>query len=299
MEWLNYHHLLYFWTVAREGGVTAAAKVLHLSQPTLSAQIRALETAFGEKLLQKSGRGVVLTGAGRTVFGYADEIFTLGHELQGVMKGLPVGRAPRLAVGISDVLPKLMVQKLLEPALQLPEELTLSCVEDKSEILLSDLVAGRLDLVLTDRPLDTQARIKAFNHVLGECGVGVFATATLARRLKGGFPACTDGAPWLLPAPGTALRRGLDQWMGEHGIHPRIRGEFNDSALLKAFGHAGTGLFVAPDAIAVEVARQYGARRLGPAEGVRERIYAISIERRLRHPAVLAISESAREKVFA
>jgi LysR family transcriptional activator of nhaA len=299
MEWLNYHHLLYFWTVAREGGVTAAARARNLSQPTHSAQVRALENAFGARLLQKAGRGVTLTDAGRTVYAYADEIFSLGLELQGVMKGRPVGRLPRLAVGISDVLPKLMVQKVLEPALQLPDALTLVCVEDKSEILLADLVAGKLDLVLTDRPLDPQARLKAFNHLLGECGVGIFAAPALARRLKGGFPGSTDGAPWLLPSPETALRRSLDQWMRAQGIQPRIRGEFNDSALLKSFGHAGAGLFAAPDAIAGEVVRQYGARRLGPAEGVRERIYAISIERRLRHPAVVAISEAAKGKVFA
>ncbi len=299
MEWLNYHHLLYFWTVAREGGVTAAARALNLSQPTLSAQVRALEHAFGERLLQKSGRGVALTDAGRTVYAYAEEIFSLGQELQGVMRGLPVGRLPRLAVGISDALPKLMVRKVLEPALRLPEALTLVCVEDKSETLLADLVGGKLDLVLTDRPLDSQARLKAFNHLLGECGVGIFAAPALARRLKGRFPGSTDGAPWLLPSQETALRRGLDQWMRAQGIHPRIRGEFNDSALLKSFGHAGEGLFAAPDAIAGEVVRQYGARRLGPAEGVRERIYAISIERRLRHPAVVAISEAAKGKVFA
>lgn len=299
MEWMNYHHLFYFWAVAKEGGVTAAARALGLSQPALSAQLRALETAFGEKLLQKSGRTVVLTEAGRTVLGYAEEIFTIGEELQAVMKGLPAARAPRVTVGISDVLPKLMVQKLLEPALALPEEPILDCFEDKTEVLLADLVSGRLDLVLADRPLNPQARIRAFNHLLGECGVSVYAAPALAGRLKGRFPACLDGAPWLLPAQGTALRRGIDQWMRELGVRPRIRGEFNDSALLKAFGHAGAGLFVAPDAIHGEVVRQYGAKRLGAAEGVRERIYALSLERRLRHPAVVAISAAAKEKVFS
>jgi LysR family transcriptional activator of nhaA len=299
MEWLNYHHLLYFWTVAKEGGVTAAARALGLSQPTLSAQIRALETAFGEKLLQKSGRTVVLTEAGRTVLGYAEDIFAIGDELKAVMKGRPGARAPRVTVGISDVLPKLMVQKLLEPALGLPEEPLLDCVEDKTEALLADLMSGRLDLVLADRPLSPQSRIRAFNHMLGECGVSVYAASSLARRLKGPFPACLAGASWLLPSQGTALRRGIDQWMRELDLHPRIRGEFNDSALLKAFGHAGAGLFVAPDAIHSEVARQYGATRLGPAEGVRERIYALSLERRLRHPAVVAISSSAKSRVFS
>lgn len=299
MGWLNYHHLLYFWTVAKEGGVTAAARSLGLSQPTLSAQLRALEESFGEKLLQKAGRGVALTEAGRTVLGYADEIFAIGAELQAVMEGLPAARAPKLTVGISDVLPKLMVQKLLEPALALPEQPLLDCVEDKTEALLADLVSGRLDLVLADRPLNPQARIRAFNHLLGECGVSVYAAPALARRLKGPFPACLEQAPWLLPSQGTALRRGLDQWMRELGLHPLVRGEFNDSALLKAFGHAGAGLFVAPDAIHAEVARQYGAKRLGPAEGVRERIYALSLERRLRHPAVVAISAAAKARVFA
>ncbi len=299
MEWLNYHHLYYFWTVAREGGVTAAARALGLSQPALSAQLRALEAAFGERLLQKAGRGVALTEAGRTVLGYADEIFSLGEELKAVMRGLPGARAPKVTVGISDVLPKLMVQKLLEPALALPEEPSLDCVEDKTEVLLSELVSGKLDLVLVDCPLNPQSRIRAFNHLLGECGVSVYAVPALARTLKGPFPGCLNGAPWLLPAQGTALRRGLDQWIRELGLHPRVRGEFNDSALLKAFGHAGAGLFVAPDAIHAEVARQYGAKRLGAATGVRERIYALSLERRLRHPAVVAISAAAKAKVFS
>lgn len=299
MEWLNYHHLFYFWTVAKEGGVTAAARALGLSQPALSAQLRALEAAFGERLLQKAGRGVALTEAGRTVLGYAEEIFSLGEELKAVMLGLPGARAPKVTVGISDVLPKLMVQKLLEPALALPEEPSLDCVEDKTEVLLSELVSGKLDLVLVDRPLNPQSRIRAFNHLLGECGVSVYAVPSLARRLKGTFPACLDGAPWLLPAQGTALRRGIDQWMRESGVHPRVRGEFNDSALLKAFGHAGAGVFVAPDAISPEVERQYGVKRLGAAEGVRERIYALSLERRLRHPAVVAISAAAKAKVFS
>lgn len=299
MEWLNYHHLFYFWTVAREGGVTAAARALGLSQPALSAQLRALEAAFGERLLQRSGRTVALTDAGRTVLGYAEEIFTLGEELKSVMRGFPGARAPRLTVGISDVLPKLMVRKLLEPALALPEEPSLDCVEDKTEVLLSDLASGRLDLVLVDSPLSPQSRIRAFNHLLGECGVSVYAAPALARKLKGPFPACLDGAPWLLPAQGTALRRGLDQWMREGGLRPRIRGEFNDSALLKDFGQAGAGLFAAPDAIHAEVTRQYRARRLGPAEGVRERIYALSLERRLRHPAVVALSAAARSRIFS
>lgn len=299
MEWLNYHHLFYFWTAAREGGIGKGAAALRLAQPTLSAQIRALEQDLGERLFEKSGRGVVLTEAGRLVFRYADEIFGLGQELRESLGGGRTVRQPHLAVGISDALPKLMVQKLLDPALQLEDPPRLLAREDATERLLAALATQDLDVVLTDRPLEPQSRLRAFNHLLGECGVSVFAAGPLARGLRGGFPAALDGQPWLLPLQGTALRRALDQWMGTHGIRPRIVGEFSDSALLKAFGQAGAGCFAAPDAIAAEVVRQYRVKRLGTAEGVRERIYAVSVDRRLRHPAVQAIRDAARAWVFA
>lgn len=299
LEWLNYHHLLYFWTAAREGGITRASVVLRLSQPTLSAQIRALETDLGEKLFEKAGRGVALTEVGKVVFRYADEIFGLGRELRDALAGRDVRRRPVLAVGISDALPKLIVQKLLAPALALPEAPRLRCVEDETDRLLASLATHDLDLILTDRPLESQVRLKAFSHLLAESGVAIYAPPALARRFKGPFPGCLQEAPWLLPTPGTALRRGLDQWMATHGLRPRIVGEFSDSALLKAFGQAGAGLFAAPEATGSEVIRQYHVKRLGRAEGVQERIYAVNVERRLRHPAVQALREAAKAWAFA
>lgn len=299
MEWLNYHHLFYFWTAAREGGVTRAAETLRLSQPTLSAQIRALESDLGERLFEKAGRGVALTEAGKVVFRYADEIFGLGQELRDTLGGRGPVRRPVLAVGISDALPKLMVQKLLEPALALPEAPRLRAQEDATDRLLAGLATHDLDVVLADRPLEAGSRVKAFNHLLGECGVAIFAAPSLTRRLRDWQPRALDGQPWLLPLVGTALRRALDQWMAAEGIRPRIVGEFADSALLKSFGQAGHGFFAAPEAIAGEVVRQYRVKRLGPAAGVRERIYAISVERRLRHPAVQALREAAQAWAFA
>ncbi|HJW32882.1 MAG TPA: transcriptional activator NhaR [Holophagaceae bacterium] len=299
LEWLNYHHLLYFWTAAKEGGITRAAEVLRLSQPTLSAQIRSLEASLGERLFEKAGRGVALTEAGKVVFRYADEIFGLGREMRDVLAGREVTRRPLLSVGISDALPKLMVQKLLAPVLGLPEAPRLLCREDATDRLLASLAAHDVDVVLTDRPLDSQVRFKAFSHLLAESGVAVFARPGLLRGLKGPFPECLHHAPWLLPTPGTAMRRGLDQWMAIHGLRPRIVGEFDDSALLKAFGQAGAGVFAAPEVTTEEVIRQYRVRRLGPAEGVKERIYAVSVERRLRNPAVQALREAAKAWAFA
>lgn len=299
MEWLNYHHLLYFWTAAKEGSITRAAEVLRLSQPTLSAQIRILEADLGEKLFEKAGRGLALTETGKVVFRYADEIFGLGQELREAVAGRTGARRPVLAVGISDALPKLMVQKLLHPVLDLPEAPRLIAREDATERLLSSLVTHDLDVVLTDRPLDSTTRFKAFSHLLGECGVAIFVSPTCAHHRRGAFPAQLNGAPWLLPTPGTAMRRALDQWMATFNLRPRIVGEFSDSALIKAFGQAGAGYFAAPEAVADEVARQYRVKRIGTAEGVKERIYAVSVERRLRHPAIQALREAAKAWAFA
>lgn len=299
MDWLNYHHLFYFWTTAREGGVTRAAERLRLAQPTLSAQIRALEASFGVRLFEKQGRGVALTEAGRTAFRYAEGIFGLGQELRESLAGVAQGRAPVLTVGISDALPKLMVQRLLEPALHLPETIRLVCLEDRTDRLLAKLSLHELDLVLSDGPPPPNNPVRAFSHVLGECGVQVFGTGALRRAHPGPFPGCLDGAPFLLPPEGTALRRGLDQWFELEKLRPRIAGEFDDSALLKTFGQRGHGFFAAPAPLAREVERQYQVRRMGVAEGVRERVVVLTLDRRLRHPAVVAISEAAKAKVFA
>ena len=298
MEWLNYHHLFYFWTTAREGSVTRAAERLRLAQPTLSAQIRSLETALGVRLFEKQGRGLGMTEAGRTAFRYADSIFGLGRELQESLAGSSGGSRPVLAVGISDALPKLMVRNLLEPALHLPEAIRLVCREDRTDRLLAELTLHDLDLVLSDLPLPPNSAVKAFSHLLGECGVEIFGTAALRKEHPGAFPRCLEGAPFLLPPEGAALRRGLDQWFELEGLHPRIIGEFDDSALLKSFGQKGLGFFAAPANLRVEVERQYQVKHLGTAERVRERVYALTLDRRLRHPAVVAISESAKSRVF-
>lgn len=299
MEWLNYHHLRYFWAVAREGGVTRASRALNISQPTVSAQLRELEEALGEKLFDREGRRLVLTEAGQLVYRYADEIFGLGRELLDTLKGRPTGRPLRLSVGIADVVPKLVAHRLLEPALRLPEPLRIVCHEDKTERLMTELAGHGLDLVIADGPVGPALRVKAFNHFLGESGVAFFGVSALARRLARGFPRSLDGAPMLLPTPITSLRRSLDQQFEALGVRPQVRGEFQDSALMAAFGMAGHGAFPAPVAIADEVRRQFRVERIGVLDGVRERFYAISVERRLKHPAVVAISDAARQQLFA
>ncbi|MBM3278103.1 MAG: transcriptional activator NhaR [Candidatus Handelsmanbacteria bacterium] len=298
MEWLNYHHLLYFWTVAREGSVARACQRLHLSQPTISGQLRALEESLGEKLFARQGRGLVLTEVGRTVYSYADEIFSLGRELMDNLKDRPTGRPLRLSVGIADVVPKLIAYRLLEPALALPERVHVVCHEDKPDRLLAELAVQGVDLVLSDAPLSPAMRIRAFSHLLGECGVCFFAVPKLAATYRRRFPASLTGAPLLLPTDNTALRRSLEQWFDQHGLRPHVVGEFEDSALLKVFGQTGAGLFVAPAAIERELRLQYGVVVVGRVEQIRERFYAISAERRVKHPAVVAISEAAHHRIF-
>lgn len=299
MEWLNYHHLLYFWVVAREGGLVAAGKVLRLSHPTLSAQIRALEDRLGEKLFTKVGRRLVLTDVGRTVYRYADEIFSLGRELLDVLKGRPTGQPVKLDVGIVDVVPKLVVRRLLAPALALSEPVRLVCHEESYEKLLADLALHSLDIVISDAPVPAGSSVRAFNHLLGETGITFFGAPALADGFRRRFPQSLDGAPMLLPLESLTLRRSLNQWFDRRGIHPRVVAEFEDSALLKVFGADGLGLFAAPTVVEREVAAQYGVEIVGRTEEVRERFYAISAERRLKNPAVLAITAAARDELFS
>lgn len=299
MEWINYHHLLYFWTVAREGSVRKACETLHLAQPTISGQLRQLEDSLGEKLFAKSGRGLVMTEVGQLVYRYAEEIFGLGRELQDVLKGRPRGRPLRLFVGVSDVVPKLIAYRILQPALQLAEPVQLICEEDSTERLLTELAEHRLDVVLSDAPVTPQVRVKAYSHPLGASTMTVFGTPELAARFRRGFPRSLDGAPFLYPPAGSNLRRALDQWFDEHDVRPRVVGEFKDSALLKTFGQAGAGLFVSPAAIEREVRGHYRVNVAGRLDEVSERFYAISVERRLKHPAVVAITEAARGQLFA
>jgi LysR family transcriptional activator of nhaA len=298
MNWLNYHHLLYFWVVAREGSIARACDHLGLAQPTISSQLRKLEKSLGENLFKRTGRNLVLTETGTVVYRYADEIFSLGRELTDVLRGRPTGSPVRFAVGVPDVLPKLVTYRLLQPALRMPEEVKLVCIEGRFEELLSDLALHRLDIVLSEAPIPPAFKIRAYSHLLGECNISLFATANLAKRLQRGFPQSLEDAPLLLPIRATALRRSLDQWFESNDIRPNVVGEFDDSALLKVFGQGGVGAFAAPSAIADEICRQYRVRRIGELPGLQERFYAISVERRLKHPAVVAMTEAARSELF-
>lgn len=299
MESLNYHHLRYFWTVAREGSLVAAGKVLRLSHPTLSAQIHALEDQLGEKLFVRVGRRLALTEMGRVVYRYAEEIFSLGREMVDTVKGRASGLPLRLDVGIADVVPKLVVRRLLQPALSLPEPVRLVCYEDAYDKLLADLALHTLDIVISDAPVPPGSSVRAFNHLLGETGVSFFGTKPLARSYKRDFPNSLNGAPLLLPLESLTLRRSLNQWFDRHDIKPRVVAEFEDSALLKVFGADGVGIFPAPTVMETDVRRQYGVQVLGRAPEVHERFYAISVERKLKNPAVVAISEAARHEIFA
>lgn len=298
MEWLNYHHLLYFWLAVREGGVTRASEELRLAQSTVSAQIRALEVALDERLFTRKGRRLELTDVGRTVYRYADEIFGLGRELLDTIRDRPTGRPLRLNVGVADVVPKLIAHRLLVPALALDVPVRIVCTEGKPERLLAQLALHDLDLVIADAPVHASTNVKAFSHPLGECGVTLFAVPALAAKLRRRFPASLDGAPILLPTEGTTLRRSFEQWFQGHDVRPNVVSEFDDSALLEVFGQAGVGAFPAPSVLEKEVCRRYGVRVVGRIESVRERFFALSVERRLKHPAVVAISQAARRALF-
>jgi LysR family transcriptional activator of nhaA len=300
MDWLNYHHLLYFWTIAREGSVSRAAEVLHLAQPTLSSQVRKLETSIGHDLFERSGRSMVLTETGQLVFRYADEIFGLGRQLVDVLRGRTDGDTSRVKVGVQGAIPKLVVYELLRPALEEADRnYQFVCSEGKLGELLAELALHRLDVVIADRPLAADTHVRAFNHLLGKCGVTVYGSSDLYRKYHTSFPQSLHEAPMLLPTQNTALRRLLEQWFDTTGIRPRTAHEFEDSAVLKVFGHTGHGMFVTPSAIEKEVCRQYSVRIVGRIPEVIERFYAISVEKRLKHPAVLAISRSARTGLFA
>lgn len=295
---LNYQHLYYFWMVAREQSVTRASEKLHLAQPTISSQLAAFEQAIGEKLFYRNGRKLAVTDVGRIVFHYADEIFSLGRELTNTLKGRPTGRAMRLTVGVADALPKLVAYRLLEPALRLPEPVQILCYEDKAERLLAEISLQGIDLMVSDAPITPASDAKVVSHLLGESATTVFANPRWAEICHQDFPQCLTGAPFLLPTSNTALRRSLDQWFDAEGITPKIQAEIEDSALLKTFGAAGAGLFAAPTAVEDEILKQYGVTAIGRIDAVKERFYAITGRRKLKHPAVTAILDNAREQLF-
>lgn len=295
---MNYHHLVYFWVVARTGSVIRASAELRLAPQTVSAQIHRLEEALGEQLLMRQGRGLVLTEMGHVVFRYAEEICTLGRELTDTIEGRPTGRPQRLRVGIADVLPKRVAYRLIEPALKLGQQFRVICREDRADRLLAELAIHELDLVLSDAPINPAIRVSAFNHLLGECASSFWGKPKMAARWGRAFPRCLDGAPFLLPAESSSLRQSLDEWFKLQGIRPDVVGEFDDFASLRVFGEAGAGFFATAAILDNEMRRESGLRRIGASDSVRMRFYAISVERKLRHPAVSAICESARQKLF-
>jgi LysR family transcriptional regulator, transcriptional activator of nhaA len=298
MEWLNYHHLLYFWVVAREGSIAAATRKLHLTQPTISAQLRLLEESLGEKLFEKSGRSLVLTEAGRVALRYADEIFALGRELRDTLRDRPTERLMRVQVGIADVVPKLVAYRILRPAFQIQGDVEMVCREASSETLLMLLGQHEVDIVLTDAPASA-APLRAYNHLLGESGTTFFAAPALAASLKRRtFPRSLHGAPLLLPGASTQIRRALELWLDSTGIVPKRVGEFDDLALMTAFGRGGTGIFPAPTAIEKEIEAEYNVRIVGRVPEVKERFYAVSAERKIKNPIVGAITSAARREVF-
>lgn len=299
MEGLNYQHLERFWAVVREGGVTRASEKLCVSQPTVSAQLRSLETSLGRKLFTRSGRGLVLTDFGKVVYRYADEIFGLSRDLVDAAAGRREGRSLLLRAGVAMVVPKMIVYRILAPALQLPQEVSMECLEDTPERLVAELGLQRLDLVLTDAPVGPTVGVDVYNHLLGECGVSIMAAPALARAARRGFPGSMDGAPFLLPRGNPALRRSMDRWFEAVGLRPRVVGSFEDFALLKAFAQAGVGFFPTLSPIESEVRQQYGVQVAGRLNDVRVQFYLITGGKALDHPAVVAVSLAARRRLFA
>jgi LysR family transcriptional activator of nhaA len=298
MNWLNYHHLLYFWTVAKTGSITAAAKELRLSHPTISAQISTLEKNVGHKLFRQVGRRLELTEMGQLTYRYANDIFSLGEELRQTLAGRLPGDHIALKVGIADVMPKPIAYQILAPALALPEVHAV-CYEGKPTMLMGQLAVHELDLVLADFPLGPQFTLNAFSHLLGESGLSIFAVPELARKYKKGFPHSLDGAPFLLPTVNTSLRRSMDHWFASAGIRPQVRAEFEDSELLKEYGQEGGGVFATSTMLEKHTLQHYRAKVIARVESVQIQYYVISPEKRIRNAAVTLIVNQARRDVFA
>ena len=297
---MNYKHLHYFFQVAKLGGVARASERLHLSPQTISGQVQSLEEALGTPLFAKSGRGLALTEAGRMVLGYAEAIFSMGAELEEAVREHPrQGRPLEFRIGVADAVPKTIACRLIEPATQLPEPVRIVCREWKLDTLLGELALHRLDLVIADAPIPSDVSVRAFNHRLGSCGISFFAAPSLLAACTGRFPACLDGAPLLVPADESAVGQRLRAWLEAQSLHPRVVGECDDSALAKEFGRRGMGIFVGPTVLERDIEKQYGVRVLGSTNDVVEEFFAISIERRITHPCVTAITHAARNALFA
>ena len=296
---VNYKHLHYFWVVAKQGSIVRASEKLHLTPQTISGQLSMLEDQLGISLFSKAGRNLALTETGRLVLSYADEIFSLGGELEEFIHQLPARLPQTLRVGVADVVPKSIAHRILAPALKMPEPVRMVCRESNLDTLLAELSVHRLDLVLADRPIPSTVSTRGYSHKLGQCAVSFFATKKLSKKLKGDFPQCLDKAPLLLPSSDNQLRSAIDQWLDKKRIYPRVVAEFDDSALMKVFGQEGAGIFIAPAAIESEVDKQYDVLSIGRIKEVKEQFYAISVERRVSHPVVSAILDVARESLFA
>jgi LysR family transcriptional activator of nhaA len=294
MNLLNYHHLRYFWTAAKEGSLARAAAKLHVSQPSISEQIRELELSLGEKLFRREGRNNVLTDAGQVVFGYAEKIFALGSEMSNAIKQGPTAKTLRLCVGVTDSLPKLVTNEILNPVFSMDQPVHVICREGKMEDLVAQLAAHQLDIILSDEPAPSSTKFKTFNHLLGETGTAFCAETKLCAKLKPGFPKSLKGAPALLPAENTSLRRALDIWFREHHIEPRVVAEFEDPALLKIMAAEGRGFIAVPAVALKDTVSQYGYRAIGKADKCRIQFHAITAERRIQNPAVLLITKKAR-----
>lgn len=297
MATLNYKHLHYFWTVVKLGGVSRAAERLHVTPQSISGQLKLLGDAIGEPLLRRTGRGLELTEAGRFVFDYADRAFGAFDELQSALSGS--ARHGVFRVGVSNVLGRSVAYSLLRPALLLPQPPRLLCRDGRFPDLMGELAMHRLDMVLSDRPMDASHSVRAFNHLLGECDVTFLAAPSLAKRLRGRFPRSLDGAPMLIQGESSALRPRLERWFEQQRIRPNVVAEFDDTALLKAFAQEGAGAFAALTLVAGQISKQFEVTAIGRTEDIVEQVYAISTERRVTHPAVLAITRTARNEAFA
>lgn len=299
MEWLNYHHLLYFWTVASEGSIAAASRKLGVGRPAISMQLKTLEEFIGSPLFTRRGKHLSLTETGEMVLLYANDIFHTGRELLDAVRGRPLGRPQRFRVGIADVMAKLVAFQLLLPAVDADEDTVLECREDEPNRLFAALAVHELDLVLSDIPVAPSLDVRAYNHVMGESTTTLFATPALVRKLKGKFPKSLNGAPFLMPSKASAIRHSLEQWLQQEDLRPTIIGEFEDGALMKVFGQAGRGIFPAPTVVKDQICKNYNVRPLAELHEVRERFYAISPERKIRHPGVARIVESAKSGIFS
>ena len=300
MDMLNYHHLRYFWVVAKRGSIARASRELHREHPTISAQIHRLEEILGQKLFERQGRQLVLTEFGHIALRYAEEIFSVGREFMDAAKGLPGGKPIRLVVGISDALPKSVVHRILEPVFRLEEDIRVVCREDLAVAgFMGELAMHTVDVILADAPAAPGTAVRAFSRLLGECGTAFFAAPELARACRRRFPLSLDGLPFILPGGNSVLRHALEEWFESLKIRPKIIAEMDDAALAKIAGEAGLGVFAAPEVIESEIRQRYQVQLIGRAKTVRQRFYVISAERKIRNPAVLAIIDAARKSIFA